>query len=56
MSSGMFKGKDFSNRIELFRLVQDLLTFGDLAFLWLWGGCRWMGGVHRHVHMHKTLK
>ena len=28
MSSGMFRGKESSNRIELSRLVQDLLNFG----------------------------
>ena len=27
MSSGVFKGKEFSNRIELSSLVQDLLKF-----------------------------
>ena len=44
MSSGMFRGKDFSNRIELSQLVQDLSTFGDLGSLRLWGGSRWVGG------------
>ena len=59
MSSGMFRDKDFSNRIELSQLVQDLQTFGDLGSLRLWGGGRWVGGhlgawrgVPRHVHMH----
>ena len=33
MSSGMFRGKESLNRIELSRLVQDLLNFGDLGFL-----------------------
>ena len=28
MSSGMFRDKESSNRIELSRLVQDLLKFG----------------------------
>ena len=37
----MFRGKESSNRIELSRLVQDLLNFGVLGSLWLWG---W-GGV-----------
>ena len=37
----MFRGKKFSNRIELSRLVQDLLNFGVLGSLRLWG---W-GGV-----------
>ena len=38
--SGMFRGKESSNRIELSRLVQDLLNFGVLGSLWLWGGGR----------------
>ena len=60
----MFKGKETSNRIELSRLVQDLLNFGVLGSLQLWGGGRWVGGVwghggcptcmytHTHAHMH----
>ena len=58
MSSGMFKGKESSNRIELSRLVQDLLNFGVLGSLWLWGGGRWVrgiwghGGVPTHMHTH----
>ena len=56
----MFKGKESSNRIELSRLVQDLLNFGVLGSLWLWGGGRWMRGhlgawgmsPHTHMHMH----
>ena len=59
MSSGVFRGKESSNRIELSRLVQDLLNFGVLGsrWLWEWGG-GWMGvgggwGMPRtHVHMH----
>ena len=40
----MFRGKESSNRIELSRLVQDLLNFGVLGSLWLWGwGDGWMG-------------
>ena len=37
----MFRGKESSNRIELSRLVQDLLNFG----VWV-GGCVvwWVGG------------
>ena len=46
MSSGMFRGKESSNRIELSRLVQDLLNFGVLGSLQLWGGGRWVG---RHL-------
>ena len=40
----MFRGKESSNRIELSRLVQDLLNFGVWGSLWLWGwGGGWMG-------------
>ena len=40
----MFRGKESSNRIELSRLVQDLLNFGVLGSLWVWGwGGGWMG-------------
>ena len=59
MSSGMFRGKESLNRIELSRLVQDLLNFGILGSLQLWGwGAGWMGvgggwGVPpMHVHMY----
>ena len=56
----MFRGKESSNRIELSRLVQDLLNFGVLGSLRLWGGSRWMGGIwghggvptHMHMHAH----
>ena len=62
----MFRGKESSNRIELSQLVQDLLNFGVLGSLRLWGGGRWVGGhlghggvsthmhmqVHMHTHMH----
>ena len=61
----MFRGKESSNRIELSRLVQDLLNFGVLGSLRLWGGGRWVGGIggvsphtrtcmhmHAHAHMH----
>ena len=44
----MFRGKESSNRIELSRLVQDLLNFGVLGSLWLWGGGRWVGGIWEH--------
>ena len=40
----MFRGKESSNRIELSRLVQDLMNFGVLGSLQLWGGGRWVGG------------
>ena len=40
----MLRGKESSNRNELSRLVQDLLNFGVLGSLWLWGwGGGWMG-------------
>ena len=68
MSSGMFRGKESSNRIELFRLVQDLLNFGVLGSLRLWGwrsGWMGVGGgwgypphmctctcMHAHAHTH----
>ena len=55
----MFRGKESSNRIELSRLVQDLLNFGVLGSLRLWVGGRWVGehlgawgGVPTHMHMH----
>ena len=67
MSSGMFRGKESLNRIELSRLVQDLLNFGVSGSLQLWGwgggwmgvgvgvcgwGWGWLGGAPTHVHMH----
>ena len=57
----MFRGKESSNRIELSQLVQDLLNFGVLGSLRLWGGGRWVGGhlrawegvpTHMHTHAH----
>ena len=55
----MFRGKGSSNRIELSRLVQELLKFGVLGSLRLWGwggwvdgGGGWLGGAPTHVHMH----
>ena len=56
MSLGVFRGKKFSNRIELSQLVQDLLTVSDLGSLQLWGreqmgvGASGHGGSPRHVH------
>ena len=44
MSWGMFRGKESSNRIELSRLVQDLLNFGALGSLRLWGWGGWVDG------------
>ena len=66
MSSGMFRSKESSNRIEISQLVQDLLNFGDLGSLWLlgWGsGCMGVGDgwgcpphmctcIHMHAHIH----
>ena len=61
MSSGVFRGKESSNRIELSWLVQDLLNFGVLGSLQLlgWGvGHMGVGGgwgvppSHVHMHMH----
>ena len=42
----MFRGKESLNRIELSRLVQDLLNFGVLGSmrLWGWGVVRGVGG------------
>ena len=55
----MFRGKESSNRIELSRLVQDLLNFGVLGSLRLWGrgqvgggASGGMGDVPTHTHMH----
>ena len=58
----MFRGKESSNRIKLSQLVQDLLNFGVLGSLRLWGrGAGWMGwgvagGCPPHMctcmHMH----
>ena len=57
----MFRGKESSNRIELSGLVQDLLNFGVLGSLQLWGwggGCMGVAGGHMHAcmclhtHMH----
>ena len=67
MSSGVFRGKESSNRIEISWLIQDLLNFGVLGSLWLCGGGRWVGGclgasqgmgvfphacTHMHMHAH----
>ena len=56
----MFRGKESSNRIELSRLVQDLLNFGVLGSLRLWGWGGWVDGggggwgvPPTHVHMHR---
>ena len=54
----MFRDKESSNRIELSRLVQDLLNFGVLGSLRFWGGGQVGGGAswgiggcpHTHTH------
>ena len=59
----MFTGKESSNRIELSRLVQDLLNFGVLGSLqlWGWGVDGWGLGVpphmctHMHMHTHARM-
>ena len=54
----MSRGKESSNRIEISQLVQELLNFGVLGSLQLWGGGRWVGDVWGHLgawgchHMH----
>ena len=54
----MFRGKESSNRIELSRLVQDLLNFGvfwlpaALGVGWADGGGGGWGVPPTHVHMH----
>ena len=45
----MFRGKESSNRIELSRLVQDLLNFAVLGSLRLCGGGRWVGECQGHL-------
>ena len=58
MCSGVFRGKESSNRIELSQLVKDLLNFGDLGSLQLWGrgwvdgGVGWLGVPPTHMYMH----
>ena len=58
MSSGVFRGKESSNRIELSQLVLDLLNFGVLGSLqllgrgWMGGGIWGHGSVPRHGHTH----
>ena len=58
MCAGGFTGTKSSNRIELSRLVQELLNFGVFGSLRL-GGEGWVDGVgdglrvpHTHVHTH----
>ena len=65
MSLGVLRGKESSNRIELSQLVSNLLNFGVLGSLQLWGGDRWVGGcpymhmhtcTHTHVYMYRNCK
>ena len=64
----MFRGKESLNRIELSRLVQDLLNFGVLGSLRLWEGAGGWGvsgasggmgvsSTHAHAcaHMHMHI-
>ena len=65
----MFRVKESLNRIELSRLVQDLLNFAVLGSLRLWGGAGGWGSVrgiwghggcsptHKHAcaHMHMHI-
>ena len=66
MSLGMFRDKESSNKIELSRSVQDLLNFGVLGSLRLWGLEGWVDGggggwrvppthVHMHAHAHMCM-
>ena len=55
MNSGMFRGKESSNRIELSRLVQDLLNFGVLGSLQLWGWGGGWGAPHTRAHAHARV-
>ena len=64
MSSGMFRGKESSNTIELSRVVQELLNFCVSGSLRLWGiGGGWIGvgggwGVpptHMDMHAHTCM-
>ena len=66
MSSGVFIDKEFSNRIELSRLDQDILKFHCFeCYPPLGGGLGgwvgvWMGGgnphTHAHVHAHARTR
>ena len=60
MSSGVFRGKESSNRIKISRLVQDIefWCFGLPVALGRWqvsGGCLGTWGcvlTHMHMNMH----
>ena len=60
----MFRGKESLNRIQLSRLVQDLLNFGVLGSLQLWGWGGWLDGggggwgvppTHVSMHAHACM-
>ena len=56
----MFRGKESLYRIELSRLVQELLNFGVLGSLRLWrvGGRGWgvgLGAPHTCAHAHTCM-
>ena len=64
MSSGMFRGKESSNRIELSQLDQNLLNFAVLGSLQLWGwggvgGWGWLRSAPPHtctcIHTHACM-
>ena len=48
----MFRGKESSNRIKLSQLVPELLNFGDLGSLSLWGEGWVDGDAPAHMHMY----
>ena len=56
MNSEVFRGKDFSNTIELSQLIQDLFTVSDLGSLQFVGkgkmgvGASGAWGATRHAH------
>ena len=52
----MFRGKESSNRSELSGLVQDLLNFGVLGSLLLWGWGVVGGCPHTHAHAHICMQ
>ena len=64
MSSGMLRGKESSNRIELSPLVQELLNFGVSGSLQLCGVGQWVdegggclgGAPHTCVHAHTCMR
>ena len=51
----MFRGKESSNRIKLSRLVQDLLNFGVLGSLRLWGWGVVGGAPYTSAHAHACM-